>query len=167
MQNDIFLPAPAQSLCQGDIFESVRVTDPAAVSPDEPELSTRVVLLTNDCDIDKKSHRSLAVIRLTDISVLETANAGLVGDIRADRSPAAWHIPAAGSLPESFVDFRFIYRVRKTELVALTDRRLLSMTEPGRKILGIRVHTYFRRQQDPRKPGQRAPKVHIVDPEAR
>jgi hypothetical protein len=163
MPEPLFLPTLAPEISQGDVFERVMIVDP--LEGPQPRVA-RVVLLTNDCDIEKKSHRIVHVVELRELASLTGPAASIAGDIRKDRVPSALLVEARVPLPDSFVDFRTITRLPQTAIAEAHDRRILSMSGDGRVALFHRLYTYFRRVQEPRVPGStRAPQVRLVTPE--
>lgn len=161
----MFLPALHREISQGDVFTDVTIEE-SFENP--PRQQGRVILLTNDCDIDKKNHPTVHVLRLIPVSDIPATSSSILGDIRGDRSPAALLIPAIGALPESFMDFRRIHRILKAELFRAGEegRRILSMSEDGRTAMFHRIYTYFRRKQQPKLNSRdRAPVVQVVTPD--
>lgn len=161
----MFLDALADRISQGDVFDDIVTEDGFSEASRQP---SRVILLTNDCDIDKRSFDVWLTVRLTPLSSLTGPAKGVAGDILRDRVPAALYVPASRSIPESFVDYRHIYRVRRDSITeaAASGRRVASMSEDGRVALGRRLIVFLRRKQRPKQPGESAPPVGMADPDA-
>jgi hypothetical protein len=164
MPEPLFLSELAPEISQGDVFDGVMIVDP--LEGPNPRLA-RVILLTNDCDIGKKSHRPVHVVELKEMASLTGPAQSIAGDIRADRVPSALLVEARLPIPESFVDFRTITRLPQSAVMDAPERRMVSMSGDGRVALFYRLYTYFRRVQQPREPGKRgrAPKVLPITPE--
>lgn len=166
MPDPMFLPMPREQLSQGDVFEGIEISDLAG---NPPTFSARILLLTNDCDIDKvKTHPVVLGLRVTPMSVLENADRGLAGDVRRDRVPAAMLLESCPAFHESFLDFRYVHRVSREDLLSALQkgRRLASMSEDGRMAVLARFYAYFARRQQPRAERDRAPTVVGIPPPA-
>lgn len=143
----IFSTALPAELCQGDVFTEITIHD--GVQGVLHPVACHVVVLTNDCDIDKPDTKVLTVVRVRSLS---DVNAGLAGNIQRGRVEAAWALPAQERLPLSFVDFRFIERVLREELydAMRANRRVASMTEEGRAAMIGRLHAFLGRKNPPK-----------------
>lgn len=142
MPEPIYSAALANELCQGDVFIDVEIRETLA---GVTRTSTRVVvLLSHDCEIDKRAETLLGCVArpISDVS------AGDAGNIQAGRVVNAMHLPAVGALPESFIDFRFIYRLERGMIDRLAEQgnRVASMTENGRTALVAMMFRYFARR---------------------
>jgi hypothetical protein len=156
----MFTASPDERLCQGDIIEGIEVVEAFATPP---SALWTVVVLTNDCDIDKPNHSVIQVARVVLLSVVDR---GRAGDIRKGRVPAAMMLEAHDALEESFVDFRHIHRVERSRLLEALSKglRRAAMSEDGRTALLYRLWLYFARRQQPRKEGEAAPVVSTSQP---
>lgn len=144
----MFLDVPRPELSQGDIISNIQIYDGVQESKLHP-VACHVAILTNDCDIDKPKLSVLTVTRVTPLTEVEK---GPAGDIRAGRVAGAWLLPAIAGLPESFVDFRFVYRLLKVRAMeALSSgARVASMSDDGRLALLQAFHHYLIRTQPPK-----------------
>jgi hypothetical protein len=151
----MFIASPDDRLCQGDIIDGVELVEAFATPP---SALWTVVVLTNDCDIDKPNH---SVVQVARVVLLSAVDRGRAGDIRKGRVPAAMMLEAHAGLEESFVDFRHIHRVERSQLMEALSKgqRRAAMSEDGRTALLYRLWLYFARRQQPRKEGEAAPAV--------
>lgn len=147
----MFAPSLTTELSQGDIVDDIEITEAFSTPPSSLE---RVVVVTNDCDIDKRSQDILLVARVWPIDRVEEQNKGLAGSIRKGRVAAAMLLGPHPDLPESFVDFRFLFRVPRDACMEAMNRgrRLASMSEDGRLAVLARLYSYFARRNEPGRP---------------
>jgi hypothetical protein len=145
----MFRPALADALCQGDVFLRIPVSE--RTGEVTRDATPNVILLSHDCDIDKRD----AVLLVCEARPITTLPGGIAGDIRRGRVKNAMHVPAVNSLPESFLDFRFIHRVARTliDQAHAEARRAASMSEDGRAALLTYLYRFFAR----RLPGELPP----------
>lgn len=134
----MYVSAPPTVLCQGDIFTGLQLVDAAA--PAAPARAYNVVVLSHACEIAKPSN---SVVLVCGIRPLEGVDVGNQGHIRKNRVRNAMYLEPVGSLKESFVDFRFVFRVAKAFLEEAIRRglRVASMNEEAQLALA----TFFYR----------------------
>ncbi len=136
----MYLENISAEVSQGDIFDSL----PFAVMEGTTATvrTARVVLLTQDCEYDKPSTRSILVAEILPLSGVATASQG---NVRRNRVASAFYPPPQEAFPESYVDLRAIGRVEKSVVVAEADRgtRLLSLTEEARLALQQQIAGFF------------------------
>ncbi len=96
--------------------------------------------LNRDCDFDKSEWVIVAEVR-----PLDEIEANSQGNIRGLKTRNTFYLPANGSMPESFVDFRRIDRLAK-ELILIfdaTERRLSSLNDEAREALQWQIALFF------------------------
>lgn len=147
MPDPIFAPTLRDLLSQGDLVSRVTVVEYREGQPISGEYD--VVVLMHDCEIDKPGNHILLCVRARQVADLAP---GQIGDVRRGRVNNAMHLPAVRNSPESFIDFRMIYRVPRREIDRglREGRRVASMTEDGRTAMITYLYKYFaRRMPDP------------------
>jgi hypothetical protein len=153
----------SELVSQGDIFSGIPLFDFAGKNQQD----VLAVLMTNDCDIEKRNHPIAHAVRIVRFDELSLDRRSILGDIREDRVPAAMMLPPDDRIPPAFVDFRTLQQVDKGLFVRATDegRRLASLSEDGRIALFNRLYTYFRRKQQRRGEARVAPRLKEITPE--
>ncbi len=102
----MFLPTPRELLSQGDIFLELDLIDSA--SPTSPPQKRNAIVLSHDCEIDKPINRILLVCAIRFLSDVEQTT---IDNIRRNRRFNTMYLGSFLSLPEVFIDFRYIFRV--------------------------------------------------------
>ena len=140
----MFLPQLRAALSQGDVFKDIRINE--IVGGVDGAVS--VVLLSHDCEFEKKVEHAL-VVRVFSADAVQ---AGIWGDIRRGRVLNDVYLPKVGNRPEGFVNFRYIQRVPKADLITASDagRRVLSMTDDGRQALVAYLYRFLTRSLPPK-----------------
>jgi len=141
-----YLPEVRPSLSQGDLIEELDIQE---ILGGEPNSSTHtVIVLSHDCEIDKPNNSIVLVARTREIGEIDSANQG---NVRSGRVVNTMHLPAVDSMPESFVDFRFIHRVLKAELERgiSENRRVASISDDAQAALQAFLHRFFSRAPTP------------------
>jgi hypothetical protein len=98
-------------LSQGDIFTQVDLIDSA--TPQSPSQRFDVIVLSHTCEIQKPSNSIALVCAVRPLSEIEN---GHRGNFQMNRVINAMYLEPIENLPESFIDFRYIFRVNKTFL---------------------------------------------------
>ena len=138
----MFLPVPRELLSQGDIFTELDLIDSAA--PTSPPQKRNVIVLSNDCEIDKPSNRIVLVCAIRSVSDI---NPRTINDIRKNGVYNTMYIGSISNLPESFIDFRFIFRVDGLFLEEGIRRglRIASVDDEARLALGTFFYRFLTR----------------------
>lgn len=128
----MYLHQPRQQLSQGDIFTDVNLLDSA-----RPQLPTRtfnVIILSHTCDILKPKNSVVLVCAIRPISEVSPGNAG---HIKKNRLYNTMYVEPVGNLRESFVDFRYTYRLDKRFLgdCANKGQKIASLNDDGQLAL--------------------------------
>jgi hypothetical protein len=131
-------------LSQGDVLDEIPVFDEEGgqVVP----RAIRVVVLSDDCEIDKLLGRGpgkhALVVELRDPSGLP---GGLFRQIQKGDVWNALYIPGGPRHGEGFLDFRRIYRVDVRTLNSMMEKhlRLASMNDRGRKVVIYAFMSFF------------------------
>jgi hypothetical protein len=141
-------------ISQGDLLQNIPISywmigENSAILPSRYELHT-VILLSFDCDFDKKDALYCLVAPWVPLTVADSHKSGLAGNIRAGRVHSVFHIPAVTSpsglhLPEGFIDFRRMERVGKgiIEKASEDQYRVASLSAATRKALRLRLARFF------------------------
>ena len=139
------LMAPVK-LSQGDIINKVLLLDSAvpAASPGE----RNVIILSHDCEIDKPSNEVLIVAEVKLLAEMERIKSGIKGDIQKGRVRNVMYLEPYGQLAESYVDFRYIFRVAKKSLEEnlKLGLRIASLNEESKQALCIFFERYLFRK---------------------
>lgn len=104
-----------------------------------------LLLISHGCEVDKATIDVLLVARIR--SLLELSG-GLQGDVKRAAVRSAMHLPAVSSLPEGFVDFRYMLRALREDLdrADREGRRVASMTVDGRLALQVYLYRFHTRR---------------------
>ncbi len=128
------LPAPDEPLDQGDIIRGCPLVVVESYDPDQPErlpvtgAPTRVVILTQACDLANQKAKSVVVAAILDAQTLVAQGllkaADVKGPIRAGRVFGWYFLPKSAELeiPEMIVDLRQLHTVRADLLLDLCQR---------------------------------------------
>lgn len=98
-------------LSQGDVFAQICLVDSA--SPRSPLQTYDVIVLSHTCEIVKSSNSVVLVCVMKSLSQMDS---GRRGNVQRNRAYNAMYLEATGTLPESFIDFRYTFRVDKESL---------------------------------------------------
>jgi hypothetical protein len=128
------LPAPEEPLDQGDIIQGCPLVVVESYDPSHPDrlpvtgAPTRVIVLTQACDLANQKARSVVVAAVLDAEGLVTQGlvkaADVKGPIRAGRVFGWYFLPKSAELglPEMIVDLRQLHTVRADLLLLLCRR---------------------------------------------
>ena len=130
----MYLPELRSKLSQGDIFTQVPIVDSA--DPAFKKKNYDVIILSHTCDIDKPNQKVVLVCAIRPFSELSP---GQGKDIIKGWIINAMHVKPVGEMGDSFIDFRFTFRIHKevlqqaeksgTKIVSLTDNATLALIE--------------------------------------
>jgi len=131
-------------LSQGDIFNQIDLIDSAA--PTAPPKTHNVIVLSHSCEIEKPSN---SIVLVCAIRPLSQVDLGQRGHIQGNRIFNAMYLEPIGTLPESFIDFRYIFRVNKMfleegtrqglKIASLNDETQLALTTFFYRFLARRI----------------------------
>lgn len=99
------------TLSQGDIFVQIELIDSA--SPTAPPRTHSVIVLSHTCEIEKSVN---SIVLVCVILPLSDVDPGQKGHIKKNRVFNAMYLEPIGDLPESFIDFRYVFRTNKAYL---------------------------------------------------
>ena len=128
------LPAADEPLDQGDIIRGCPLVVVEGYDPAQPErlpvkgAPTRVIILTQACDLANQKANSVVVAAVLDAQALVTQGllktADIKGPIRAGRVFGWYFLPKSAELglPEMIVDLRQLHTVRAKLLLDLCER---------------------------------------------
>jgi hypothetical protein len=128
------LPAPDEPLDQGDIIQGCPLVIVESYDPERPEqlpvtgAPTRVIILTQACDLVNQKAKSVVVAAVLDAQALVAQGllkvADIKGPIRAGRVFGWYFLPKSAELglPEMIVDLRQLHTVRRDLLLHLCQR---------------------------------------------
>jgi len=128
------LPASDEPLDQGDIFRGCPLVVVESYDPEQPErlpvtgAPTRVIILTQACDLASQKAKSVVVAAVLDAQALVAQGllkaADVKGPIRAGRVFGWYFLPKSAELglPEMIVDLRQLHTVRGDLLLDLCQR---------------------------------------------
>ena len=143
----MYRPTASAEVSQGDLFDDVPiayVTFPLdATSPQTTVQRVRAMLLTHDCDYDKRGTDFVIVAQVLPLSVVDS---GSQGHVRARRTRNTFYLePMLADGPESFVDFRRLDRVHRQIIASLAGegKRIASLTEEARLALQRQIAQFF------------------------
>lgn len=138
----MYLPEARRKISQGDIFSKVSLPDSA--NPEAPKKEYTLVVLSHACDIDKPTQMVVLVCAARSFSELMP---GQGGDIKKGRVRNAMYIKAAGGLEESFIDFRYTFRIHKDLLKQAVDNNLkiVSLTDKAQRALAQYFYRFLAR----------------------
>lgn len=129
------LPAPDELLDQGDIIQGCPLVVVESYDPDQPArlpvtgAPTRVIVLTQACDLANQKANSVVVAAMLDAHALVAQGllkvADIKGPIRAGRVFGWYFLPKCAELelPEMIVDLRQLHTVRVELLLDLCRRQ--------------------------------------------
>lgn len=133
----LFLATTADELSQGDVFAP-------DWDADLGESIGRVIVLNNDCDIDKIGDGAVLVARVVTPDSLDR---GRWGHVLAGR---VWHlIHLEGLQPEAAINLREIHMVSRVQLLQRLDRRTQSASEEGKLLLAVKFFGFLTRSLPP------------------
>jgi hypothetical protein len=147
-------PGSDESVTQGDIFDDCPLLFWDVEGLDKPaatEISTRVVVLTQACDmaLGKATQILIAVVHAAHHLVATGAiTAKLVRDqVRTHRVYGWYFLPAGGAMKESIVDLRNLHTIPRIMLDQLTrnGKRVCRITTPYREHLAQHFSTTYAR----------------------
>jgi hypothetical protein len=128
------LPAPDEPLDQGDLIQGCPLVVVENYDPGQPErlpvagAPTRVIILTQACDLANQKVKSVVVAAVLDAQALVAQGllkaADIKGPIRAGRVFGWYFLPKSADLglPEMIVDLRQLHTVRADLLLELCRR---------------------------------------------
>ena len=136
----MYLGKPRAILSQGDIFTKVSLIDSA--SPKSPPREFDAITLSHNCEIEKPNSSTVLVCAIRPITQLDEGNRG---HLRRGRLYNAMLLEFCASLSESFIDFRFIFRVNKMFLneCAQQGLKIASLTDEAQLALGNFFYTFI------------------------
>ncbi len=125
----MYVDKTSSILSQGDIFVGLHLIDSAA--PKAPSIARNVIVLSHTCDIAKGTN---SVVLVCVIRALSEVGPGLEGHIKSGRVFNAMYLRPIGDLGDSFVDFRYVFRVEKDSLAYALEEglRIASLDEENR-----------------------------------
>lgn len=134
----MYSPELRPQLSQGDLFTQIYLVDSAR--PTVPPQNRDVLVLSHTCEILKPLN---SIILVCAIRPLEDTASETQGNIRRGRVKNAMYLESIGTLPESFIDFRYIFRVDKTilEQYMYKSQRIASLDNEAQRALA----TFFYR----------------------
>ena len=107
----MYLRELRNQLSQGDIFAGIELLDSA--TPSSPLKTHNVIVISHTCEILKPSNSIVLVCAIRSLSDIESSNRG---HIKNNRIYNAMYLSAIADLSESFVDFRYTFRINKLSL---------------------------------------------------
>lgn len=143
----MYRPTLHPEVSQGDLFDDVPIAYVAfpvdAASPQTTVQRVRAMLLTHDCDYDKRGTDFVIVAQVLPLSVVDSGSQGHVRTRRTRNTFYLEPMPADGA--EAFVDFRRIDRVHKQIVASLAGegKRMASLTEEARLALQRQIAQFF------------------------
>ena len=139
----MYLSKLRQEWSQGDILKDVELIDSAA--PRALPKNYRVIILSHDCDLDKQHNSVVLVCAIRDLTEVSD---GFQGDIRKNRVANVMYLEGTNLLEESFVDFRYVFRVDKTFLKQAVKQgaRIASLNDEARLALMTFLYRFFARK---------------------
>jgi len=134
----MYLENPSSLLSQGDIFAQIDLTD--AAFPQSPPKRYNIIVLSHSCEIDKENNYIALVCAILPLGEVDE---GVRRDIRKNKTYHTMYLDAVGGLPESFIDFRYVFRVKKEFLQECTREgfKAASLDEEAQLAL---VHFFYR-----------------------
>jgi hypothetical protein len=137
----VFAPALATSLSQGDLFLGLYVPDLPSTAPATRRLDG--IVLSHDCEIDK-NQEALLIARFRPIIEISLSDSG---NLRAGKVINAMHLPGTSQSPEGLIDFRFTFRIERSQLdrAMQAGGRVASMTPDGQSALQAYLFRFFAR----------------------
>jgi hypothetical protein len=141
----MFCDTLREEVSQGDIFLDVTFARLDATGDAVTITTSRHIgiLLTHDCEYDKKR---VDFVLLARVRPLADLGADSQGNVRAGKVASALHLPERGpDFPEAFVDLYHIVPVRKAEVARLAEasQRIISLSDDGRGLLQRWISLFF------------------------
>lgn len=143
----MYEPELRDEVSQGDVFTGVPI---AYISVNDQLQATATdlvpataMLLTHDCEYDKKKTLYVAVAQILPMSQLDRNQQRFVRELRV---LSAFPLPATSSgFEESYVDFRRLDRVNKEVMENLAGRgqRIVSLDDEARLALQRAIAVFF------------------------
>jgi hypothetical protein len=147
----LYQPTLRISLSQGDILRNVRFAEPLVAVG---ERTFDVMVISHNCELDKQNSNICLVSRvkpITDVSgkYRDHIRLGKVGNVL--------YLPPEQSLSESYVDFRYTYRLPYAQIGAVKftethervfqdfDCRTISLSDYGQEVLRGAIAAFFLR----------------------
>lgn len=148
----MYLAELREEVSQGDIFQDLvyQYITQDAQDP-EPRILSRVLramLLTYDCEYDK---RDAAFVYVGELRPLEEISASTRGHVRSRRVLNTFSLETHERLPEEFyVDFRRILRLTKSAVAqsSLSGNRVVSLSDTSRLALQQQMSLFFGFERD-------------------
>jgi hypothetical protein len=142
----MYVAQARQQLSQGDILSQVALIDSAA--PAAPAVNRNIIVLSHNCEIDKQSNEIVIVAALFPLENAERHTRGISGDIKRGRVYNTMFLMSYGAMSESYVDFRYIYRVNKSYLneCIVQGLRIVSLDTLSKDALCIFFERYLFRK---------------------
>lgn len=134
----MYLENPSSLLSQGDIFAQIDLVD--AAFPQSPRKRYNVIVLSHSCEIDKKSNYIVLVCAILPLAEIDES---VRGSIRKNKTYHTMHLDAVDGLSESFIDFRYIFRVKKKFLQECAHEGFKVASFTGEAQLAL-VHFFYR-----------------------
>lgn len=130
-------------LSQGDIFAQIDLIDSA--SPKSPLQPYDVIVLSHTCEIAKPSN---SVVLVCVIKSLSQIDSGQRGNVQRNRVFNAMYLESTGTLPESFIDFRYTFRVNKESLeeAVRRDLKIASLNDKAQLALAAFFYRFLIRK---------------------
>ncbi len=142
----MYLKELRPQLSQGDVFTQVSLIDSAV--PLLPSKTHNVIVLSHTCEIAKPSN---SIILVCAIRALTEVDPGQRGHIQRNRVFNTMYLEPIGVLQESFVDFRYIFRINKIflEQYAQQGFKIASLNEEAQLALATYFYRFLARNIPP------------------
>jgi hypothetical protein len=139
----MFLPVLREKLSQGDILTQITLIDSAATTTSPQRYN--VIVLSHDCEIDKPNNSIIIVCALRNLSEVPSITQE---QIRKNKVYRTMYLESTKLFPESFVDFRLIFRVNKNFLEECSRQgfRVASLNDEARLALPAYFYMYLTRK---------------------
>jgi hypothetical protein len=131
-------------ISQGDIFTRIALLD-SATALTNPRFYD-VIVFSHTCEIAKPSNTVVLVCGIRPLR--EVLDRGQQGHIQRNRVYNSMYLSPVGPLGESFVDFRFVFRVQKALLDEAMRQglRIASLNEESRLALFTYLYRFLLRK---------------------
>lgn len=139
----LYAHSPWDVLSQGDVLSDMEITE--TLGARSRTYSYTVIVLSHGCEIDKREANVAICARVKPVSGERSAR--YAEALRDGNVAHAMYLPESSTLPESYVDFRGIYRVALDDArrAIAEGRRCLSLSEAGQLALQGFVYRFFAR----------------------
>ncbi len=139
----MYLENPRPLLSQGDIFAQIDLFDSAL--PQLPSKRYNIIVLSHSCEIDKPTNSIVLICAI--LPLVEVEENGR-GNIKRNRTYHTMYLEPAGGLPEGFVDFRYVFRVKKEFLQECMREgfRVISLNDEAQSALASLFFRFLARK---------------------